>query len=365
MADTNVATGLKVQQWDDKFFVEALNANIFKPFMGKSSNSVIQLQEDLTKHKGDAITFALVNKLTNDPVTGTAVMEGNEEDMDSRSFKVTVDRFRNAVRVDDLDEQFSAIPLREAAKDTLVDWSMELDRDKIIAALASINGVVYGSATEAQKDAWLVDNADRVLFGALLSNNSGPGDHSAALANIDNTADKLTASAITLLKRIAKTATPKIRPLKPRKGGVTSDSYILYVPSLVLRDLTQDSAFLQANREARERGKHKNPIFLGADYIYDNVAVIEVEDIEVISGVGAGSIDVAPVYLCGAQAVAMAWARRDWTKAKDFDYGVKKGVQVAKIYQIAKMLFGSGSDDTDDLQDHGVVTGYFASVADS
>ena len=32
---------------------------------------------------------------------------------------------------------------------------------------------------------------------------------------------------------------------------------------------------------------------------------------------------------------------------------------------IEKMLFGSGSGDTDDLKDHGVVTGYFAAVADS
>jgi hypothetical protein len=32
---------------------------------------------------------------------------------------------------------------------------------------------------------------------------------------------------------------------------------------------------------------------------------------------------------------------------------------------IEKMTFGSGSGDTDDLKDHGMVTGYFAAVADS
>jgi hypothetical protein len=105
---------------------------------------------------------------------------------------------------------------------------MELTRDKIITALGSINGVAYGTATETQKDAWLVDNADRVLFGALKSNDSTPGDHSAALANIDNTADKLTPSALSLMKRIAKTSSPKIRPIKPRQGGVTSDSFFFF-----------------------------------------------------------------------------------------------------------------------------------------
>ena len=48
----------------------------------------------------------------------------------------------------------------------------------------------YGTATETQKVAWLVDNADRVLFGAAKSNNSS-NDHSASLANVDSTDDKL------------------------------------------------------------------------------------------------------------------------------------------------------------------------------
>ena len=35
------------------------------------------------------------------------------------------------------------------------------------------------------------------------------------------------------------------------------------------------------------------------------------------------------------------------------------------IYGIDKLTFGSGSSDTDDLKDHGVVTGFFADVADT
>ena len=363
MADTSAATGLTVQQWDDKFFLESINANVFKPFMGTKTNSIIQVNQDLSKKPGDSITFSLVNKLSNSAVTGSSTLEGNEEEVVSRSFKVTIDQYRNAVRIPVLEDQFSAIPLRNAGRDVLMDWEMELTRDKIITALGEINGTAYGSASEAAKDAWLVDNADRVLFGAALSNNSS-NDHSASLANIDNTADQLTPSAITLMKRIAKTASPKVRPLKPRSGGVTSDSYIMFVPSLVLRDLTANTAFLQANREARSRGK-LNPIFAGADYIYDNIAIIEVEDIAVLSGVGASSIDVAPVYLCGAQAIGLAWAKRPQSIEEEFDYGDKQGIGVRQWYEIKKMVFGSGSGDTDDLKDHGIVTGFFASVADS
>ena len=364
MADTSAATGLTVQQWDSNFYMEALNASVFKPFHGTATNSVIQVNEQLTKSPGDSITFALVNKLTGAGVTGSSTLEGNEEALTTRSQQVTIDQKRHAVRVPVLEEQFSSIPLREAAKDALLDWNMELNRDDTIEAMNSILGVNYSSATETNKDIWLVDNADRVLFGALVGNDDGPGDHSAALDNIDNTADQLTTSALSLMKRLAKTASPKIRPLKPRSGFVTSDSYVLFAPSLLVRDLAASTAFQQANREARARGK-LNPLFAGADYIWDNIAIYEVEDIAIDAGAGAGAIDVAPCFLCGAQAVGFAVAKRPQSMEETFDYGDKQGVAIRQWFNIEKMVFGSGSGDTDDLKDHGIVTGWFAAVADS
>ena len=166
------------------------------------------------------------------------------------------------------------------------------------------------------------------------------------------------------MKRIAKTASPKIRPIKPRQGGVTSDSYVLFAPSLLVRDLALNSTFTQANREARARGK-LNPLFSGADYIWDNIAIFEVEDIAIDAGAGSGSIDVAPCFLCGAQAIGFAVAKRPESVEETFDYGDKQGVAIRQWFKIAKMTFGSGSGDTDDLKDHGIVTGWFAAVADA
>ena len=180
MAETSAATGLTVQQWDDKFFMECLTENRFAGEMGTSQNAIIQVKEDLSKKKGDTIHFALVNKLTGNGVTDGATLEGNEESLDSRSFALSINERAHGVRSNRWENQISAIDLRKAAKMALKDWSMENTRDQIIAALGSINGVAYGTASEAQKDAWLVDNADRVLFGAAKSNNSS-NDHSACL----------------------------------------------------------------------------------------------------------------------------------------------------------------------------------------
>lgn len=361
MAETTAATGLTVQQWDDKFFVEHVQGNRFSSSMGKDENSVIQVKEDLTQKPGDSITYALVNRLTGAGVENGATLEGNEEELDSRSHKLTVKERAHGVRSNKWENQISSIDLRKAAKMALKTWSMEDTRDRIIAALGSINGVAYGTATEAQKDAWLVDNADRTLFGAAVGNN-GANDHSAALANIDNTADKFTSGAASLMKRLARTASPKIRPVMSQNDA--RYYYTCYVPSLVFRDLKADATITNAQRDVGIRMQNEK-LFKGGDIEWDGIIFKEIEDIGVISGAGAGGIDVAPVYLCGAQALGYGVAQR-WKSAEElFDYGRKKGCAIMEMGGFEKLLFGSGAADTDDLKDHGIVTGYFASVADA
>lgn len=361
MADTTARAGLTPQQWDDQFFMEYVRDNRFKKYMGTDENSIIQLKEDLTRKPGDKVTFANVRKLRGDGVTGNQVLEGNEEELDSRSMAVTVGVLRNAVMVTDWDEQKSAIDLRNAGKTALKLWEMEKMRDDIIKALYSINGVVYGSASEAQKDAWLVDNADRVLFGALKSNGSS-NDHSTSLANIDNTADKLTTSLVSLAKRTAQTASPAIKPIRLNED---SEWYVMFAGSRSFRDLSQDSAMQQANRDARPRDVNENPIFTGNFLIWDGVVIREIPEIPVLTGVGAGSIDVTGNFLVGAQALGVAWSQRPRTRTDVRDYGFRNGVAIQEIRGIEKLLFGKGTGDTDDLIQHGVVTVYTAAVADA
>ncbi len=359
MADSNVATGLTVQQWDAKFYTEYLSANRFKREMGTSTNNIIQLKSDLTKKKGDSITYALVNRLSGAGVSGSATLEGNEEDMASRSFKLAVNKIRNAVRVAEIDEQFSAISLRDAGREVLKNWMMEKTRNDIITALHMINGVAYGSATEAQKDAWLVDNADRVLFGNAKGNNQS-NDHSASLGAV-TAAMKLGPDEVSLMKRMAKTASPKIRPV-----GTTEDkqNYVLYVGSLAFRDFANNATITQANRDALARGQN-NPLFAAGDLLWDGIVIKEIEDIPSLGTVGASSAVIAPAFLCGAQAIGFAYAKRTTSKTQTDDYEDKRGVAIEEIRGIGKMVFGSGATDTADLKDHGIVTGYFGAAADA
>lgn len=357
MADTAVNTNNVVQQWDDQFFMEYVRQNRFRRYMGTSMNSIFQVKEDLTTKSGNKITIPLVTRLTGDGVSGNEVLEGNEENLNNYGHGIDVTTYRNGVVVTVEEEQKTAIGIRNAAREALRMWGMEDTRDKIITALGAIatadgGNTAYASASEANKDTWLANNADRVLFGAAVSNNSS-NDHSASLANIDNTNDKLDAAMVSLAKRRAKTADAHIRPFRTTED---EEWFVMFCNSLAFRDLKTDSTILQANREAWQRGRN-NPIFTDGDLLYDGVILREVPEIAVISGVGASGIDVAPNYMCGAQAVGVAWAKRWQSRTQTTDYEFRFGVAIEGNYGVEKMFFNT--------KQHGVHTVYSAGVADS
>jgi N4-gp56 family major capsid protein len=356
MSDTVAAAGLTAQQWDDKFFRAYIQGSRFKSLMGTDENSVIQMKENLRKGTGDTITIALVNRLTNDPVLGSAVLEGNEEDMVSRSHDITINKRRNAVRIPEMEEIRSAIDLRDAGRATLQDWSIEDTRDQILDALGSLNGTNFVSRTAAIADAWLVDNADRVVFGA-----STPGltDMSADLSNLDTTADLFNVSMLDAIILKAKTCSPKIRPMRDEGDG--KRYYVAFANPHAFKNLRDsiDTEVLASTVVQAQAAK----LFEGGDLYWNGCIVKEVDEMPIYANLGASATtEVTPVYLCGAQALGYALGKRWRSMTKEFDYGDKFGVAIEAIMGINKLRFGTGSADTDDQKDHGVVTGYAATT---
>lgn len=374
MADTRVASGLTVEQWDSKYFTEYLTENRYAGEMGTNENNVIQVKENLMKKPGDRINFALVNKLTQDAITGRAVLEGNEEDMASRSFELAVDKRRNAVRVAEIDEQFSAIALREAAKSVLKDWSLK-DTERLVSrSLGRMsNGTSSVDMTVADitadggtvADVWLANNSDRVFFGN--SAYTTMTDLSTGLATLTKgtAAELLTTANLDTMKFIAlNRANPKIRPIRTEANG--RHYFIVYAHPLAFRDLAQSSAIQQAQREVRLEMEN-NRLFKGGDLLWNGMIIKEdydLYDYSTLTALGDTST-VVPAFLCGAQAVGAAYAKRWTSKEQTFDYGDKRGVAIEAIYGIDKIRFGTGAGDTTTPKDHGVVTGFFASSTDS
>lgn len=354
MAATQVNAANRVQRWSNSFFTEYTRAERFARYTGDDINSIFQVTEDLGKKKGDRITISLIRRLEGNGVEGDNTLEGNEENLDNYGHMITVNQLRNAVLVGEHEQVKTQIDLLDAAKPALKMWSMEKLRDAKIRALMSpsVSNTAYSLATEAEKDAWLGYNTDRIIFGALLSNRSTT-DHSASLLNIDNTADKLTPGLVSLAKRQAKLADAHIRPIRTEED---EEWYVMFAGSRAFRDLANNSTMQQANRDGWTRGKD-NPLFKGGDLIWDSVIIREIPEIPTITGAGAGGIDVAPSFLCGAQAVGVAWASRPRFIMDQQDWENKRGVAIAEIRGVEKLFYNN-------LQ-HGLVTVYTSAVADS
>lgn len=363
MAETQAATGLVPQIWTQKYFMELMRDSRWKRYMGRSRDAMIQVNEDLERRAGDKITMAALRKLAGDGRTGDEVLEGYEEALDSRSMTITVNVKRHAVVVTKWQGQKSVISLAEAAKPSLRDWSeRQLDSGFTQAAL-SVDGVNYDAATPTQRNTWLVNNTDRVLFGALIENHVS-GVMATALATLDATDDRLTPAMISLAKRRAVAASPKITPIKARGEDGNQEWYVLMVHPLAMRDLANNSVMVAANRDALERGKG-NPLFAGGDLIWDGVIVKEMPYMPSMGLVGAGAaVNVVPGFFMGASALGIAWAQMPQVIVEERDYKFRHGVAIEEIRGIEKLRFGTGAGDTDTPVQAGMVNLFMAAPLD-
>ena len=345
MALTTVQAANVEEAWDNNFFSSYVRANRFKRFMGTSPNAIIQSMMDLTKKSGDGITVPLITELAGAGQTGNGLLEGNEEALGNYGHKIEVATRRHAVAVTDNDQQFTGIQLREAAREQLKMWAMKKLRTDIITALGSKTNVAYGTASEAIKDAWLAANADRVLFGTGVGSYT---DHSADLG-LTTAAMKLTKEVVSKAKALAETAAPIIRPVIV---GEDSESYVLFCGSGAFRDLKSDLGTSLQN--AQERGDD-NPLWKDGDLMWDGVVIRKIQEIGTIGTVGATSARLEPYYLCGAQALGVAWAQTTKSTTDTRDYGFVKGVGVHEMCGTEKLIFNG--------KDHGVFTGYVGALA--
>lgn len=371
MAVTSVPTNTRVIKWQRDFYREYIRANRFAKYMGADESAPIQINEDLTKTIGEQVNFELVNRLIGNQntstgavsgvtsgVTGYNTLEGNEEALGIRNFRVRVDRTRWAVTHDGLDEQFSAIDLVEAKRATLMDHSKENIRDRIVLALGSISTdgsthTAYASASEADKDTWAANNSDRIAFGIGAFN----ADHSVGITSVDSSTDVFNKANLIFLKDLAKVANPKIRPIKVNDE---EEWYVVFTGTKNFRNLQSDLASLNQSALAATNAKD-NPLYTSGDLVYDGMIIREVPEISDLPGTpgAGGSTLVQPAYLLGTQAIAYAVAQRTKMITQERDYGAKKGAGYQFIDAIAKIYFGAGATDTTTPKQNGVVTGYY------
>ena len=367
MAQTYAQAALTPEIWDSDFFRDYVRMSRYKRYFGTDEAAIFQIKEELTKKKGDRITIALVNELTGAGVTGNTTLKGNEERLNSRSDTLIVDVLRHAVAVDDWDVQKSVIDLRNAGRVQLREWAQKMLRDACTTALGQVANVAFGTATNAQRDTWQSDNRDRLVVGTTAATTAYLTFASAISAVTAGA--QLSPNILSLMKRLAQSASPKVKPVYVKE--MDQEWYVAFVGPRAWRDLTEDNpttnALMLANRDARVRGVD-NPLFTGDSLVWDGIIIREIPEIQPVSAdiasVQSALTALEPVYLCGAQAVGLAWAQRTKSTTDTDDYEFLHGVGVQEIRRIQKLRFGSGGTDTANLKDHGIVTAFVNAISD-
>lgn len=378
MAVTTIQSNNKLVKYTQEINREYVRGNLFSPYMGTSLNSIIRIRNEL-KAGGEQMNIPLVTRLTGAGVsTGTLV--GNEEMIDNYGMRVWLEWARHAVVTNKAENQKDSADVFGVAKPLLSDWGKELQRDELIAALMAlpsesqpsagvrVNGIQYDLATAAQRNTWNAANSDRVLYGNSTANYNAT--HATALANVDTTNDKATASNLALLKRVAMGANPKIKPFKTDSGY---EYYVAFAGMNTFRDLKASLETINKDARPREQnGVDKNPLFQDGDQIYDGVIIRQVPEISsfvtnvwtTLKTAGASSARVEPVFLCGQQAAAMAWGQMAKpTFRKEDDYGFITGTGIEMAYGISK-IFKKHPSSGSNLVQFGMATGFFASATD-
>ena len=384
MAETLLSSALEKQKWSSEYLAEYVRESGFLPYMGRKSSSIIMTKYELASENGKTINIPLVTKLTAAGVRGSGVLDGKEEQLGNYNCAVSVDWIRNAVKVPKSTQYKTEIDLLNAGRDMLKLWSSDTLRADMIKYMAgptvttssvpatdivdSDGNVVVTGATAANFNTWCGANQDRILFGSALSNYNAT--HATGLGAVDSTNDKLTASVVSLAKRMAKAASPAIRPFRLEDGR---EYFVMFAGARSFRDLKNDSVMINANRDARAReggGMNSNPLFQDGDLIYDGVIVRQIEEISTLIttsstfvAAGNGSIPVEPNFLCGQQAMAVAWGQEP-TPITDTtgDYKFRPGVAIEELRGISKLHFATGASSAS--KQHGIVTVYTSGTGD-
>jgi len=148
--------------WDQAIMYEADRQALTTKLSGKDgSDAPILEKENLTKQKGDKITFSTLGRLLGAGVSGTTALEGTEETISVGTYSVTVQLFRHATAADEIATTEALFDYPTAAYRQLGDWLARFLDDDMIDQVLNVDAT-----------------AATILYAGNKSSraNLGPGD---------------------------------------------------------------------------------------------------------------------------------------------------------------------------------------------
>ena len=350
MSTTTISTtsnqALKV--WSRKAFTDAVKATLYGQLQGTSDRSIVQVKSELSKDKGDKITFQLRALGDGIGVQDAQVLEGNEQGLSFTDFSVLLGEKRQAFKVEmNLSQQRTMFDLKSEAKDALSEWLEDYIDTTFFEYLTGIPNPhaapgalsMYHPLAYLGGNALLAPSADRIVFGGV-GNTSRAGMQAT---------DVMTLSVLDKCAERVKLASPTMR--KPSFNG--KNLWVVILHPYQVQDLRANTGLLQWGDIAKA-GMMGGGVDTFAGEIlgtYREMLLIESTRIPTFTNGGAGgNIPGARALFLGAQAAVVAHGMKTDDMGKmelaerTFDYEKQYGVAATLIWAMQRTRFANQSD---------------------
>lgn len=354
--------------WSLRFWRQARDLSFINKFTGTGENSMIQQITELKKDsKGSTqAVITLLADMKSDGIAGDSQLEGNEEALSQADCIITLDQLRNAnINEGRMADQNSVVQFRGASKNALAWWAV--DRIDQLAFL-TLSGVSYARNTDGSLR--VGSQLSKLKFAADVTAPSAKRRFrwNAAEKELEDggASNQLTAadtpSYAMLVKMRAKAKAKRIRGLKGNGG---EDLYHVFLHPYAMEKLKLDPDYLANLRSGYVRSE-SNPLFAGGVVTVDGLVIHEYNHVYNTTGLASGAkwgangtVEGCAVLFCGAQALAFAdIGNAEWDE-REFDYGNRQGIAIAKITGFLKPQFPTIYEG-DTLEDFGVMVTYVA-----
>jgi N4-gp56 family major capsid protein len=377
--------------WSKAVYVYALQNMALTMLMGKSKNSVIQVENKLLTRKGGTIIFESRSPMSGAGQGDDGNTTGREESLKRRNMSLTVhERAHSVVSAGKMSEQLTATDIREAGREDLGEWWAEaLENDLITCAAGLYNENSSGSEIQTINESyptWRTNQqGSRIYYG---------GQTAAGVIGTSYTTDALLTAGsqdynlmgtlvLEKVARLAIASTPRFRACKIYDisksnpdyvgggipGPLIGNFFLVLLHPLQIKAIKAESGTVGWKAmcaQAQNRG-NQNPIFShGNAFLWDNMLCWQYDRIPQRTGAGGTTLAegfllntartatddavadgdvVCRTVLFGAQALSFGWAQRlEWSE--DFVDNNKPKIKVDALLGVKRTQFNAHGTET-------------------
>lgn len=342
MAVTPISTASEARKirYFEKLFRETRIDSYFSRFFGSDENSVVQEIRELEKDKGDKLIIGLIARLLGEGVTGNTPLHGSEEKLQHFTDSFELELYRNGVEDDGyFARKRPFFDLPSAIRMQLKTWGSE-KMDKLI----------YNALIDSPTTVWYPEDSAGTMTRV--------SDINTAIGDISEANSKFTLDHVRLIKAWATTGGGRTQtPIRPVKYN-GKNYFIMLVHPDHLYDLKGTEKYEQAQQNAQVRGDG-NPLFTGAEALWDGVVIHEWEGVEVGTNGGTGGNQAyGKCLFMGAQACALGHGVAPEIIEEKRDYQEFHGYAYRMVMKAHKPKLASSGSTT--KKDYGVINCVFA-----